>query len=349
MIEINLEIDSLLSELKNLKNPRWISSRQKNNYSLFINLYQTIGYENRFAVPNEKWREMTLFSWKIQDELLPGNCTAAVINGSAISSCASLPLNKSVIYGHSYCMQKTLYGLLTKYWQMIATLDFVKLSSSVEYYAGSFHQSSGFTTKLFRSNDIINPIKDQTTIYSVQLLPNLDFNKYIITPKFTFEEFDLNTINILPNSIAKAILLFSQKNDLFGEYHKINSFAVYKNKNIKAVVISHQAPAFFTAADVFNFAWVFVVNEIDIAELVNFLRCQPELENKVIELIYFDGAHPPPIFASFDTQKHKFWVFTPRENIEQLHFSINEAVKSVLVKYSNDDIYDATAYLINSA
>jgi hypothetical protein len=93
--------------------------RQPGNYSLFLELYQKVGYAPAESADLLAWQQRSREIWTRMDQSLPGTYTGGLSGDSLVSAAGTLPLSTTAIYGHSFCMLKCPEAAVTLHAQSL--------------------------------------------------------------------------------------------------------------------------------------------------------------------------------------------------------------------------------------
>jgi hypothetical protein len=122
-------------------------ARSQRNYDLFLDLYEQVGYAP--SVPDEiaRWKERSRNTWSLQDSTLPGSYTGGLVEGQIVSAAGTLPMAKNILYGHSFCMVKTLDAAVTLFAQSLHSVDTMEAFPEIDYWAGSYACRARFASQ----------------------------------------------------------------------------------------------------------------------------------------------------------------------------------------------------------
>lgn len=326
-----LNLPQLVQELSDIKNPNWLYKREPAHYTEFYALYCKIGY-----LPKEQAAslfEQVKATWQQQDNLIPGSCTGGWYKGELVSSLGTLPISAQVAYGHSFCMDKSLSGILTMLPQMVRSATLATQMPGIKYYAGSYKNSSRFTSKFYTIPSENNQPTGQLFIQSLDLTPAKALSEAKPYP-YQLEAIKLDTIQ-LPVATSTLIKLLGEAHPTLEKVHQIKLYAIKSTQDGKtqAIVIYQDSPTHFTAIDIFKRSWV-ILNDANQAgtDICAFLRSQHQFKSQTLELLTAD-AKETPIYTGPDHAVPRCWVFSPVELIPQLKKYLFTTISRLLSKY----------------
>lgn len=323
-------VQSLIKKLAEAKDATFVIKREPSNYELFFELYKKVGYVSK-GVDFEEWKETTTKAWNAQDDLSPFSCTGGLYNGKLVSSLGTLPISQQVVYGHSFCMLKTLPGILTMVPQMLHSTSRVEDISNAGYYAGSYKNSSRFTSKLHSISDSTG----QLCIQSLDLSPASTVNNNKLSK---YELSELKEHNDLPEAVLHLLNLFGTPHTSLDNVHQIKHYMVSsEDRRPIAVVIYHNSLPGFTAIDIFDRSWIVMLDNQDGADLCQFLRTLPEFKNQTFELLNSDYVSTPR-YSGPDHVMPRQWVFTPKAYVNQSLPFLLQTIYALVDKFPEEDV-----------
>ena len=339
----NMKSEDLLEQLAQSDSP-FVQNRKESLHSMFLQLYANVGYAPTDS-DREEWERQTVNTWKQVDRAVTNSCTGGFAEGKAISSCGTLPFSPKVVYGHSYCMEKSLLAAATLFKQSLGSLSWTERVSGVEFWAGSYKTKSAFTTRF----QVLRPEIDchQRRIFMVRFDPEPGSKSPSNSP-FEIEELVRFADTRCTAAFSYLDPLISAPHSLMKGLHSVQHFGIFDRGSREATghLVLHDSLPNLTAANVFRFAWLFLERWSDVSRVVPFLRQLSVLSNTGIQVVceeenckQFDlpGEHAVP----------SFWVFTPRALVPHLRESFKSAFGTVLQKYSNAELAHATQLLFN--
>jgi len=312
--------------------PQNITYREKDNYGLFYDLFKEVGYAQEEDVDH---KEKTQKAWSEQDKVLPGNSFGTIQDEQLVSSCSMIPFSKSAVYGHSYCMQKSLEGASGFLKQAILTLSWIQLIQDSKYFMGAYKIGSRLTARVHLSfNHCASPI-DQYIINCNQILPQGSTSERK-EDNFLLEILeDSSGLDLTPKH-QKIIEILGQEAEAPLNLIKINNFLVKKNQVPYAVLISQSSDANSTASNMTNNLWVLFLSKCDDAtELCEFIRSVDLFKSKRIQLTDV-GLDAAPKYNGNEVLRPAFWTISHKDEIGVLIASLSKTFYSVLIKYGDD-------------
>jgi hypothetical protein len=319
--------------------PHNIVPRKQEFYEQSIELYKNLGYGPKTPEFENSWLESNLQSWKIQDKILPG-CSLLSFSSDrqSIASSGTLPMSRSVAYGHSFCMIKNLPAAIGLFEQMVTGLAWTELLSDIEYYGGSYAKHSGFTTRLHViSEEYPQPI-GQIRVESVQFYPSPAVEDIETQSLYFSVPLDVATA-VGNNAIPDPLRLLLEPHDILSEHHqkKIYSIVRKDNNRICAYAICQASPDLFTAVDLFNWSWVAVLEEHkdDFQSICVSVKKSRPFRGTVVVGIIQSGEESPPSASDGLPLKESFWLFTKKEDVGILFAAISRAIYTVVKKYGD--------------
>lgn len=339
----NMKSEDLLEKLTQTDSP-FVLNREERLHSMLLQLYANVGYAPTDSVRDE-WERQTVNTWKQVDRVVTNSCTGGFADGRAISSCGTLPFSPKVVYGHSYCMEKSLLAAATLFKQSLGSLNWTERVAGIEFWAGSYKTKSAFTTRF----QVLPPEIDchQRRIFMVRFDPEPGSRSPNNLP-LEIEELFRFVDSQCTAAFTYLEPLISAPHTLMKGLHSVQHFGIFDRGSREATghLVFHDSLPNLTAANVFRFAWLFLARWSDVTRVIPFLRQLTVLSNTGIQAIceeenceQFDlpGEHAVP----------SFWVFTPRELVPHLRESFKNAFRTVLQKYSNAELAHATQLLFN--
>jgi hypothetical protein len=118
--------------------------------------------------------------------------------------------------------------------------------------------------------------------------------------------------------------------------HRVSTYSIVdKAGQAMATVIGHNAPNNFTAANVYQYLWLFPVSSFDIDKLLAFLWAQEQFKDRTIQFVTSTEC------AEIKTKVQgvpAFWTFTKKEDLGPLVGSIHRAIYTILRKYGEEGL-----------
>lgn len=311
--------------------------RNSSNYEKFLNLYIDVGYGPENIEEIDSWKNETISTWKILDELLPGNCIGYEndISKKIESSIGVLPISNKAVYGHSGCMLKTLDSSMGFFRDYTYSMSYVSFLPNVEYFIGSYNNKSKFTTRLQVSFDLT----------SIPLRNNIIKTRKI---KFTQNEIKKTklikiiqekpeNLSFLKESIQEFLKLMISTNPILKELHETTHFCVYNIKNEKiGWIVKSKAIKYITARNIFSYSWIFLDRETEnTTEILDTLSQELDLLNSNAYLVIGDGSIQYSETSKFGSDG-SFWVTSHFDDFGPIISSVALAIYHILKKYGSE-------------
>lgn len=310
-------------------------TRRQQNYSQFLDLYQRVGYAPEETQARLVWEKRTAKTWRILDEgVLPGTCAGGLgPDGVIVSGWGTLPISPSVVYGHSVCMERTLWGVCTLYLLGLYSIDWANRIDGISHWAGSYPNHSGFTGRFQRPHF---DIPGQIMVDVVKCLPRASEVEGPGTENpEPFQETDLDTLSETHRGVFH---LLRSTHPMMAKVHKGSTFTVRsKCGKVDAVLLVFDAIPELTAANVLSRVWAFPgTHVVDILGLAKLLQNSSMNHHKVLHLVMPNGCKSNSLDSA--TLIPSFWAFCPRESFKLLKMSLASAFEPTIAKYSSVDI-----------
>jgi hypothetical protein len=312
-------------------------ARSEGNYRLFLDLYEQVGYAP--SVPDEiaRWKERSRKTWSLQDSTLPGSYTGGLVQGQIVSAAGTLPMAKNILYGHSFCMIKTLDAAVTLFAQSLHSVDMMEAFPEIGYWAGSYAHRARFASQFQRPAE--GAIPDQLELEVVRLLKPAP-PKRCTAPLFKSEKISPDSLNWMSPLHREFFRELSSSHSALASIHGVTSRALVEVSTglLKGAAITQSAPPEFTAISIFSWTWVFPAAGVVIdPEFVGALRSVPEIERTSVQIVLqsrggfsLDKINEPVIPS--------FWVLTPRRQLGALRESIGAAFATLFDRYPEEDL-----------
>jgi hypothetical protein len=309
--------------------------RTEANYDLFLDLYRRVGYAPSQPDSFEQWQERSRATWALQDMILPGSCTGGMDGDILVSSWGTLPLAKSVLYGHSVCMVKTLASAATLFAQSLHSLGLFEAIPEMSYWAGSYERRSRFTSLFQRP--LSGPIQEQLEIEAIEVLAEGDDNEGegATVREETIGQEHLDCIDPSHRRFFQEV---SQRHGLLAQIHTVRSFTVRDvfSGALRGLALVQAAPSEFTAANVFSRTWVFLTNDTDANPVfIRAIRSAPALRSTGFEIL-LPRNEPLEAHDPAESTVPFFWALTPKSQVDALRKSFEDAFGSLLDRYSDE-------------
>jgi hypothetical protein len=103
--------------------------------------------KHQFLIKGAEFRELKELDWQNRSGWIVVS-SGTKENGpwNRIVSC-TLPFSPKVVYGHSYCMEKSLLAVATLFKPSFGSLSWTERMAGIEFWAGSYKTKSAFTTR----------------------------------------------------------------------------------------------------------------------------------------------------------------------------------------------------------
>jgi hypothetical protein len=334
---------TLLSRLldKPVESPqRYLVQRQCRNYEAFLNLYERIGYAPSLPDELQLWRERSIDTWSYLDSKLPCTYTGGQSVDQLASGAGTLPMSPSIVYGHSWCMEKTLDAAFTLYCQALYSLEWMDRFPGASHWAGSYVYGKRFV-KLLQREPLTARIPDQLGFDVLRGKPNSSPHPERIRGADSLIVKESRGGETELSSVCRAVFthLSSAHPAMYG-IHSVRQFAVEcpLTHRIKAVVLLHEARPELTAINIFSRAWVFPTDDTDSAlMLMDMLQKTEMFCNNNLEIVLEQRVSDATALIT-DGYAHAFWGFAPRSSLLDLRESFRAAFGELMGKYSLDEL-----------
>jgi len=324
--------------------PEDVVFRSPDLYSKFLELYKKVGYSE--PDNEEKWRNATVESWRIQDEIIPGSCTGGLEGDSVISSQGTIPWGTKVAYLHSVCMIKTAKAAITLLTQTTFSLAAAEIYSNIEFYSASYAKRSRFTTRLHTAFEL-NPHPDrQTILHTQQLFPN---EKPVVeASRLCLLEISEADLMLLDKKVREIFELISDSHSAIKDVLKVSTYVGFLKgaPDSKVLIIKNDRPDRFTAANIFGITWIFsCTDNVSLATIVKEIRLHPLFLNSPFEVVNQNGSENFPDFGLSDVEKPAFFTFTHKDDFGPILASLFRAFYSIFKKYGPEAMSELGRFL----
>jgi hypothetical protein len=334
---------TLLSRLldKAVECPRgYLVQREYRNYEAFLNLYERIGYAPSLPEELQLWNERSVDTWSHLDSELPGTYTGGQSGDQLASGAGTLPMSPSIVYGHSWCMEKTLDAAFTLYCQALYSLEWMDRFPAASHWAGSYVYGKRFV-KLLQREPLTAKIPDQLGFDVLRCKPGLGHHPERIhsADSLVVEEGGSGETEL--SSVCRAVFThLSCAHPAMYRFHTVRQFAVEcpRTHCVKAVVLMHEARPELTAINIFSRAWVFPTDDTESPiMLMDTLQKTEMLCDKSLEIVMHQRVSDSTALVT-DRYAHAFWAFAPRSSLSDLRESFRAAFGELMGKYSLDEL-----------
>jgi hypothetical protein len=311
--------------------------RKEENYDLFLDLYQEVGYAPTAEDEIAAWKVRSCDTWRLQDSIIPGNCTGGVSAGKVVSAFGALPMTKNALWGHSGCMVKTLDAAVTFFAQALHIIDRIENKQEGNCYIGSYAHKSRLTSLFQRP--LSGPIANQLEVEVV----GLPFDMGSVSKsglRLASEPFEQDHLTLIPESARDFLIELSSPNPLFDQIHKAHLLSLKDAENgaVRCLALVQIAPPEVTAANIFSWTWIFPAIHTQVnSQFIQSLRSVPELKPSFLQI----ALRQRNDFALDDLNvplRPAFWALTPMEQLSALRVSYRDAFLPVLDMYSTDEL-----------
>lgn len=326
-----------LIELIKARPEAWFIHRTEDNYDLFLDLYQRVGYAPGTLEEIAKWRERSRHTWRMQDSVLPANCTGGLNAGKVVSSMGTLPQAKNILYGHSVCMEKSVASAAMLFAQSLYSIDLMDRYPEILYWAGSYANHSRFTALFQRPNGWT--IGDQLELELVRLIHPNPLQEGM-EPQLGVEDLTTQHLECISPFHIEWIEELREESPLLAHLHSCKPFALtdLSTGALRCVAIAQTSPREFTAANVFSWTWIFPAEGIPIdRSLIAALHSIPQLKCVGLQLA-LSGRSDFTLNGLNEPAYSAFCAMTPRSQLRILKKSFEEAFSSLLDRYSEGDL-----------
>jgi hypothetical protein len=312
-------------------------ARSEGNYELFLNLYQQVGYAPSESGELARWKARSCKTWRLQDSSLPGSYTGGSADGQIVSAAGTLPMAKNILYGHSFCMVKTLPAAATLFAQSLHSIGLMEALPEIGYWAGSYAYRARFTSQFQRPAD--SPIAGQLELEVVRLL-NPNPPKRCTTPLFLTEVIPPDSLHWMSATHRDFFREISSFHQSLTPIHKVVPRVLIEASTgvLKGVAIMQSVPPEFTAINVFSWTWVFPTSDVVIdRDFIAAIRSVPEIGTTGLQIVLQErgrfslDSYDEPVIPAF-------WALAPRSQLGTLRRSFEVAFATLFDRYSDEDL-----------
>jgi hypothetical protein len=222
---------------------------------------------------------------------------------------------------------------------MLLGMGWAEVIPGIRYYAGSFANTSRFTTR-------VHTIFESHAAPDHQMvLPVLRLFKTSVQSGEAGGTYDLRTISrndLSPEEVPAGLLIVaSQSHHLLSDSHRVHITRVLRDGACAAILLHHQAVAELTAANVLQYLWVVVQDgQVDIPSLVRFLRSNAAYSDATIQIVTDVDVNTNRESLSIEGEREvpAFWTLNHKDDLGPLVGSIYRAVYAVLRKYGDEGV-----------
>ena len=299
---------------------KFFVARKEENYDLFLDLYQQLGYGPNCEEEIEAWRERSCETWKLQDFILPGSCTGGLSAGKVVSAFGALPITKNALWGHSGCMIKTLDAAIAFFAQALHIIDHIEHSPETNYYIGSYAHKSRLTSLFQRP--LNGPIADQLELEVIGIPYSFGIANEAGL-RLRSEPITQDHLNLISKRESDFLKELCSPNPMFDHIYKASPLALKdaKSGDVQCLALVQIAPPEFTAANIFSWTWIFPAFHIQVTtQFIQSLRSVPDLGPSHLEVVLnqqndfaLDNLNVP--------LQPAFWAVTPRKQLNTLRES----------------------------
>jgi hypothetical protein len=328
-------VDILMDELEQFGDTVFVQ-RQPENYERFLNLYEEVGYAPADDQARTAWRKRSIDTWTKLDAHLPASYTGGGFDERVMNALGTLPMSPTIVYGHSFCMVKTLASAATMYPQTLSTLKWVERYASIEYWGGSYGYGSRFVVMFQRPRG--HRIAGQIEIETLRSFP-LPSRPPLATD-VELDEVNVENECLLDEKHRALYRHLSASHPIMAGYHSTKKVTVRCTRTGRplALVLLQSSLPELTAVDMFAAPWVFPVVENGLAtDLYVRVRKIPALHDKRLEFVLV-GQGPISAPLCGERVARYFWAFTPKSSIPTLYKSFRDAYASLLARSSDADL-----------
>ena len=331
-----MHIDQCLAMISSLESPPFLIARQPSRYPDFLQLYNAVGYSPDPAeASSDAWRNASSAVWRRLDTRLPATCTGAAFDDRLVSSWGMIPYSRTVVYAHSVCMEKTLAGALTLFYQSIQSLRWLDEAHGFCYYGGSYNKSSSFVTN-FQNLDVLT--NEQVRIDATQFDP-IGIRRGAPFESLLVEELSLSAdreTNI-PDQYASLI---GQNFVALDGLHKVRQYKIVLKSPARIVAhfIHHDASAFLTASNILQYSWLFVERWDDVKYLIPAIRQIGDFSATGIQVVCEKDKDGAAFNLVGERATEIFWIFTPASLRAELLSSFTSAFKKLIGRFKEEEV-----------
>jgi hypothetical protein len=322
--------------------------RQPSNYSLFLRLYQEVGYAPSEAADLLDWQERSRSVWRSMDQALPGTYTGGLVDDTLVSAAGTLPLSTTAIYGHSFCMLKRPEAAVTLYAQSLESLRWMNHYRSEEYWVGSYGCHSRFVTLFQRPVGMSIP--GQLEIEVLLCFP-LNTSTEKVEPNLVLEEIaPADGLRSLQD-YEEIFSVMASPHPALKKFHSIRIEAVKDKKTGEkiAVALIQDVPRELTAFNVYSWTWIFPTgSQTALANLCNRLRTVEDLKHRPLNIAHKQSDIR---FVEIPNEKliPRFWAFTPRKQVPLLRESFRAAFLTLFNEFTEEEATNVLRFLESQA
>jgi len=329
-------LDNLLDLLAD-RPSRHIVARDPRNYEAFLSLYARVGYAPASEEERHKWRETSTDTWKYLDEVLPATYTGGPSGQLLVSGAGTLPMSPTVVYGHSWCMERTLDAAATLYSQALYSLQWIDRFPDATHWAGSYVYQKRFV-RLLQKEPLTAPIPEQieVDVLRCSFVKNVDDapRSGLVIEE---EEGDPSLLSVGSRLVYGHL---RSSHPLLCGLHSVRQLTVrdVRTRRPIAFILLHEAKPELTAINIFSRGWLFSLDRGESPiELAKRLWASDMLGGKMFEIVLEQRVSDSAAIVTSE-YKHTFWAFTPRASLPDLKESFRAAFKNLLRRYSSEDL-----------
>jgi hypothetical protein len=319
---------------------RFLVKRDSHTHDAFLNLYERIGYAPRLPAELRLWKERSIDTWSCLDSELPCTYTGGRSGDQLASGAGTLPMSPSIVYGHSWCMEKTLDAAFTLYCQALHSLEWMDRFPDASHWAGSYVYRKRFV-KLLQREPLTTSIPDQLGFDVLRCRAGLSHeSEQARSADSLIVEENRSGETQLPSVCHAVFRHLSSAHPAMSGIHSVRQFAVEcpLTHRLKAIVLLHKAKPELTAINIFSRAWVFPTDDAEPALiLMERLQKTELLCDKSLEIVLQKRVSDETALIT-DHYAHAFWAFAPRSSLQDLRESFRAAFGELMARYPADEL-----------
>jgi len=318
---------------------KYLVCREDRNYDAFLDLYARVGYAPTILDDMQAWRARSVDTWSHVDSILPGTYTGGFVRDQLESGAGTLPMSPSIVYGHSWCMEKTLDAAFTLYCQALYSLEWMDHFPAASHWAGSYAYGKRFVKHLQRE-PYTTAIPDQLGFDSLRCSPGARVDTAASkAATLIVEETSTEGID-LPSLTGAVFMHLSAAHPNMKSLHHVRHFVARCSRThcVRALVLLHEAKPELTAINILDRAWVFPADPIEPAiSLAERLQQTQAFCDKRLEIVLEKPVLDSNAIVS-EQYVNVFWAFAPRASLPNLRGSFRAAFGSLLGRYPLDEL-----------